>query len=240
MKLSRIWMGLVFWGLGGQALALEGDTYSFEWLDPDKEVYVLQNRKFRKKGRLYLDVGGGVTTSGAFVDSQAIQGRIGYFARESLGFEFIYSKNDGEENDTAKSVRNIGGGAGSAPFRRIVDNYLGGMLMWAPFYSKINTFNTIIYADWLLGLGYAKLEENNNQLEILSGGDESSVTNESHDGFLWNLGMKIYLTRSLEFRFDLTTVFYEANEIAGVNGEESSKKIWHSNWDAVASIGYSF
>ena len=239
MKLSRIWMGLVFWGLQGQAFALEGDTYSFEWLDPDKEVYVLQNRKFRKKGRLYLDVGGGVTTSGAFVDSYAIQGRMGYFARESLGFEFIYSKNEGEENDTAKSVRSSGV-SGSIPFRRIVDNYLGGMLVWAPFYSKINTFNTIIYTDWILGLGYAKLEEKNNRREVFGDFQEKTATNETHDGILWNLGMKIYLTRSLEFRFDLTTVFYEANEIAGIDGEDSSKKIWHSNWDAIASIGYSF
>ena len=125
-----------------------------------------------------------------------------------MGFEFIYSKNEGKENDTAKSVRGEGS-AGSVPFRRIVDNYLGGMLMWAPFYSKINTFNAIIYTDWMLGIGYAKLEENNNRIEILSGGDEKLVTKESHDGILWNLGMKIYLTRALEFRVDLTTVFYE-------------------------------
>ena len=43
----------------GRLLAAEGDTYSFSWLDPDKEVFVLQNRKYRKKGRLHLNAGGG-------------------------------------------------------------------------------------------------------------------------------------------------------------------------------------
>ena len=237
MNLSRLFLLLVFLGISGEAFSLEGDTYSFEWLDPDKEVYVLQNRKYRKKGRLYFNAGGGITTSGAFVESTALQGRVGYFARESLGFEFIYSKNNGKENDTAKSVREDGT-AGSIPFRRIVDNYMGGMLLWAPFYTKINTFNQIIYADWLLGLGYAKLEENNNETEVLQQGAEPyDEINSNHNGILWNLGMKIYLTRSLEFRVDMTTVFYQAEQIGG---SDSDKKIWYSNWDAIASLGYSF
>ena len=238
MNLSRLCLLLVCLGFSGEAFSLEGDTYSFEWLDPDKEVYVLQNRKFRKKGRLYFNAGGGITTSGAFVDSTAFQGRVGYFARESLGFEFIYSMNDGKENDTAKSVREDGA-AGSIPFRRIVDNYLGGMLVWSPFYTKINTFNKIIYGDWLIGLGYAKMEETNNENEVLQGGveEESFESSASHNGILWNLGMKIYLTRSLEFRVDMTTLFYQAEQ---VGGSDSDKKVWYSNWDAIASLGYSF
>ena len=237
MNFQKLCLLLIFWGISGEALSLEGDTYSFDWLDPDKEVFVLQNRKYRKRGRLYFNAGGGITTSGAFVKSTALQARVGYFARESLGFEFIYSKNNGKENDTAKSVREDGT-AGSIPFRRIVDNYMGGMLVWAPFYSKINTFNAVIYADWLLGLGYAKLEESNNEDEVLQEGLLDATENsESHNGVLWNLGMKIYLTRSLEFRFDMTTVFYQAKQ---VGGSDSDKKIWYSNWDAIASLGYSF
>ena len=238
MNLSRLCLLLVFLGFSGEAFSLEGDTYSFDWLDPDKEVYVLQNRKYRKRGRLYFNAGGGVTTSGAFVDATVLQGRVGYFVRESLGFEFIYSKNNGEENDTAKGVRNEEGIGGSVPFRRIVDNYSGGMLMWSPFYTKINTFNKIIYGDWLIGLGYAKLEEKNNENEVLDQGLRSGPdSNVSHDGILWNLGMKIYLSRSLEFRVDLTTIFFQADKV----GEDNSdKKSWNSNWDAIVSLGYSF
>ncbi len=37
-----------------QLVASEKNVYDFSWLDQDKEVYVLQNRKFRKKNKLYV------------------------------------------------------------------------------------------------------------------------------------------------------------------------------------------
>ena len=215
------------------AKAAEGDTYNFDWLDPDKEVYVLQNRKFRKNGRLYFNGGAAITTSGAFVDSWGMQARAGYFAKEAIGFEFIYSKNQGKENDTARSVRGKRGQGGTIPFRRIVDNYLGAMVMWSPFYSKTNTFNQVIYLDWLFGVGYAKLEETNNVLE-LDLNNSKKPTTLNHGGLIWNAGAKIFLSRYFDIRLDLTAVHYKA-----FPGKDQSKKIWYSNWDAAISIGFS-
>ena len=76
-------------GISHKTIAAEGDTYNFSWLDPDKEVYVLQNRRYRKDSRLYVNVGGGIATSGAFVSSGNLQGRIGLFAMEEWGLEFF-------------------------------------------------------------------------------------------------------------------------------------------------------
>jgi outer membrane beta-barrel protein len=170
-------------------------TYNFSWLDPDKEVFVLQNRRYRKAGRLHLNLGAGITTSGAFVDSTTLQARGGFFFKEEWGAELIYANNSGKENDTAALLRGGDrlGGAGSVPFRRIVNNYLGGMILWAPFYSKINTFNTIIYLDWIFGLGYAKVEETNNRQEFLTGTINSTPTVESHSGPIWNIGTKFFI-----------------------------------------------
>ena len=215
----------------------EGDTYDFSWLDPDKEVYVLQNRKYRKKGKLFFSVGGGVTTSGAFVDNYPLQARAGYFAREVIGFEFIYSRGNGKENQTAKDVRNVGV-SGSHPFRRIVQNYMGGMFIWSPFYSKINTFNKILYADWTFGIGYGALEEKNNRRQVLRTGSPSQrgdVT-ENHNGILWTFGTKWYLSEMFDIRADLTTFHYQANKPA----RTAEKKIWYSNWDVTWSLGVRF
>src|SRR5690554_4309003 len=74
-------MAIIFY-LPSQSVASSDLTYNFSWLDPDKEVYVLQNRKYRKAGRLHATLGGGITTSGAFVDSTTLQGRVGFFFRE--------------------------------------------------------------------------------------------------------------------------------------------------------------
>jgi outer membrane beta-barrel protein len=215
--------------------ANEKDIYEFSWLDPDKEVYVLQNRKYRKAGHLHVNVGGGKTTSGAFVDSTAIQGRMGYFISEDFGLEGLYSKNSGKENDTARGVRSSGPqGTGTTPFRRIVDNYWGVMALWSPFYSKINTFNKIVYMDWIFGVGFSQLKEKNNKLAFQSAALATQETLESHSGLIWEAGMKFYLDQNFSIRTDLTAVHYSANNIS------TPGSTLKSNFDATVSLGYSF
>ncbi len=215
--------------------ASEKDIYEFSWLDPDKEVFVLQNRKFRKASRLHVNLGAGITTSGAFVDSTAIQGRAGYFVTEDYGLEVIYSKNSGKENDTAKGVRTSNaGGSGTIPFRRIVQSYTGAMFLWSPFYSKINTFNSIVYMDWIFGVGYASLVEKNNKAVFADASQEGVETEETHSGLMWEAGMKFYLNENFSIRTDLTAIHYSADNISS---EGSSYK---SNFDATVSLGYSF
>jgi outer membrane beta-barrel protein len=217
------------------AFAAEGDTYNFSWLDPDKEVYVLQNRKYRKNGRVYINAGGGITTSGAFVSAKNLQGRVGYFLREEWGLEFLYSKNSGEENKTALSVRNEGS-SGSVPFRRIVDNYYGAMVLWSPFYSKINTFNTVVYVDWIFGLGYASLTETNNREEFINNQSNFTPTQETHSGIMWQAAMKFYLNENFDVRLNLATVHYKAPKASVATSEEA----WNTNYDLSATLGYSF
>ena len=239
--LSRLSIGLFFIILCSPLLFLEvhageGDTYSFSWLDPEKKVYVLQNRKYRKKGNFHINMGAGITTSGAFVDSKTFQGRAGYFFREEWGFELIYAKNSGKENSTANSLRN-NGRTGSRPFRRIVDGYQGVMVLWSPFYSKINTFNSIIYVDWILGAGYSKLEETNNKEEFITGRDGQALTTETHTGVMWDTALKFYINQQFDLRLDLTVVHFKA-DVAKASG--APEETWYSNWDASVSLGYNF
>lgn len=235
---SKVLASLVLFTLvfSTNLFASEKDIYEFSWLDPDKEVFVLQNRKFRKADHAYINVGGGITTSGAFVDSTSIQGRAGYFFSENWGLEAIYAKNSGKENNTATGVRKSGGGGtGTTPFRRIVESYTGAMILWAPFYSKINTFNKIVYMDWIFGVGYAQLKEKNNKLRFINGPiSEGIETSESHSGVMWETGLKFYISESFSVRTDLTAVHYSADNVSTTG---TSLK---SNFDATASIGYTF
>ena len=43
----------------------DDDEFNFSWLDPDKKVYVLQNRKYRKKNRFAIFLTGGLNLSRA-------------------------------------------------------------------------------------------------------------------------------------------------------------------------------
>lgn len=225
--------------LSSSVIAAEGDTYDFSWLDTDKEVFVLQNRKYRKVGKMFFSLGGGITTSGAFVDSNVVQLRSGYFVKEAVGFEYVYSFAKGKENTVAKDVRNLGA-AGSIPFRRIVENYMGGMLVWTPFYGKVNTFNKIIYTDWTFGIGYAAIKEKNNRKEVLAIGPPSTRTKpevNSHGGLMWNFGVKIYFSEMFDIRTDLTTIHYRAKK---PSASDNAKKLTYSNWDVTIALGMRF
>jgi len=208
----------------------EGNAYEFKWLDQDKEVYVLQNRKFRKKNSPYISVGGGKTVQGAFVDATTVQGRLGYFLFEDWGLELIYSKNSGKENETANSVKF----SGSVPFYRKVENYKGGMIVWSPFYSKINTFNKIFYFDWIFGLGASSLEEVNNRNEFDTRTNKTTTT-ETHTPILWNVGLRLYFSEMFSFRIDFTGQNYKAGKASNKNEE-----IWYSNYDLTGALTLAF
>jgi len=213
----------------------QSDTYKFDWLDPDKQVFVLQNRVYSKEGTVHFNAGAGMTLSGPFVSAKTYQIRGGYFVTEEWGLEFLYAKNDGKENDSAASVRNLsnGGSGGSVPFRRIVQNYMGGLLLWSPFYAKINTFNKIIYVDWLLGAGYGKLTEKSNREELL--GIPGAVETEiSHNAIMFETSLKFYLSKMFHVRADIVGVHYQADNA------EKTKKVWDNNYDMSLSLGVNF
>ena len=211
--------------------ASESSVYNFSWLDPDKEVFVLQNRTFRKDGHLFLHGGGGISTSNPFVNSINMQARFNYFFTEEFGFEVLYSKNTGEENGAADQVRTTATGSGAIPFRRITDSYMGGLIVWSPFYAKINTFNTIIYLDWMFSLGVAQLVELNNQLEFENQTNKTQ-TSETHMGGIWQTTIKFYMNQSWDMRFDLSGIHYKADF-----QDESG---WNTNYDLSLSLGFKF
>ncbi|MBP5296245.1 MAG: outer membrane beta-barrel domain-containing protein [Bacteriovoracaceae bacterium] len=242
IKQINFWiMAVVGLVLSTATMASESSLYDFSWLDKDKEVYVLQNRKFHKKGTMNLALGFGMTVSGPFVDATAIQGRVGFYPLEDWGAELIFSYNSGKENENAKGVRAQSDGGGSAPFRRITQGYLGGMIQWSPFYAKVNTFNKIIYVDWYIGLGFAKLDEKNNRLELKTSGDpevDKTEVKESHNGILWGTGLRVFLSNRWHARLDLAGIHYSATKAAAIV-QNSSSKTYYNNYDLALSIGMS-
>lgn len=223
---------LMFTSLLTSVKAAESDVYGFSWLDPDKEVYVLQNRKFRKAGRMYVNAGAGITTSGTFVDSLNFQGRLGFFMNEEFGLEVLYSKNDGKDNDAYSALTTANSSV--TPFKRKINDYIGAMVLWSPFYSKINTFNSIIYADYILGLGVAKLNQTNNKIAVQTNGTDTTLTDESNTGVMWQFGMKFYINEHWSVKPDFTGILYQSENAGGTG------KTLNSNYDLTLSLGYTF
>ncbi len=214
------------------ALASEKSVYDFSWLDKDKEIYVLQNRKYRKDGRLYVGVGGIKTLSGAFVDAYGGNARLGYFFKEDWGVEFLYAKYQGEENDTAKGVKD----QGTVPFYRKFDSVMGGLLWWSPFYAKINTFNEIFYFDWMFGAGVAQVTTLDNRNKFLPA-KPNTLTSENTTGAMWSTALRFHINQAWSLRLDFTGVHYSADR--KTSNTEGKSQLF-SNYDFGLGLMFAF
>lgn len=234
MKLALILLTLFSF----PALAAESSLYDFSWLDKDKEIYVLQNRRFKKASTMYVGATGAMTLSGAFIDSYGATLRAGYFFKEDWGIEAVFGKNSGDENDTAKAVRE----QGTVPYYRKIDTYTGAMFMWSPFYSKINTFNKIFYFDWLFGLGAANIKTLDNRNKFTPGSGDA-LTSENVFGGLWNTGFRFYVDERWSIRLDVTGLIYQADKSkqagGGTNPVTTSSKLYNS-YDLGIGLNYQF
>ncbi len=220
-------------------IAAEKSLYDFSWLDNDKEIYVLQNRKFRKDGSFYVGATGAYNLSQDFLDAYGITGRGGYFFSEDWGIEFVYGRFSSQESDTAKGVKE----QGAYPFYREIESYLGGMLMWSPFYSKINTFNRVYYFDWMFGLGIANINTRDNRKlfdTTIPAADQKSMTNESNVGALWNTGFRFYINQNWSLRLDITGVTYQADKTKSNGSNKSTASKLFTNYDLGLGLNYAF
>jgi outer membrane beta-barrel protein len=235
-KLFLVFLTLITAGI---AIADERSLYNFSWLDNDKEIYVLQNRKFRKDGNFYVGGTAAYNLSQDFLDAYGGTIRAGYFFTEDWGVEFIYGKNSSTENDTAKGVKE----QGTVPFYRKIDSFMGAMLMWSPFYSKINTFNKIFYFDWMFGLGLGSIttQDNRNKFDTTAS-NQNELTNESTVGALWNTGFRFYINQSWSLRLDLTGQTYNADKTkkTGTTGPTSKASKLYNSYDVGLGLNYAF
>ena len=234
--IKKVFLLLCVFLISGVVVANEKSVYEFSWLDKDKEIYVLQNRKFRKVGKVYVGASGVKTISGAFIDSYGGTVRGGYFFSEDWGIEGVFGKNSGSTNDTAKGVEDQQAKA----FYRKVDSYVGAMMMWSPFYSKINTFNKIFYYDWMFGLGVASVKTLDNRNEFNTP-TESSLTSSNSFGAVWNTGLRVYINESWSLRIDFTGLHVKPKKENIVdNGNSVTTNSLFSNYDLGLGLNYAF
>jgi outer membrane beta-barrel protein len=217
-------------------MASEKSVYEFSWLDQDKEVYVLQNRKFRKVNSVYLGATFGKSLSGAFVDRYTGSLYGGYFFSENWGIELSYNKASNATNATHDAVKE----AATVAFYRKIDTDMTAHIVWSPFYSKINTFNKIVYYDWLFGAGVSSITTQDNRNEFK---DKAStdLTSESNIAYSWFTGFRFFITENWSTRVDFKGTHSNADRavLEGTNNF-AVKKSWFHYYDFRLGINYSF
>ena len=205
------------------------NEYDFSWLDPDKKVYVLQNRKFRKDGRLMISVMPGLGISEPYRDTVNLEGRIGYYLSESLGIEAFYTLFKSNTNGASDALS--ASGTTLFPVTRAYQNQYGALLQWVPWYAKINVFNAILYFDWYFTAGVGKISyEYNNSTSQFSPNDETSKT-----ALFLGFGQHFHLSQSWGIRLDLSGALFRSQVF-----ENSGDTSWFSNFNYSFGLGYRF
>ena len=210
----------------------EKNLYDFQWLDPDKAVYVLQNKLYKKIHSGYANLGllKGVNTR--FQSTYGFNIKGGYYFLEEWGVEAYISRLSNSNNTTYKNVLAVNS---LVPFVRRPIMVYGLMGIWSPFYGKINTFNKIFYFDWMFGLGIGNIKTETNRASVLNSTGGDAYVEEDEIGLMWKTNLRFYFTEKWHLDVDFTNINYKA---LGVG--TPAKKSININSDLGISVGYKF
>lgn len=224
-------MALSF-GIVPFAYGEETDLYDFLWLDPDKKVYVLQNKIFPKTKTIYFDIGYVTNDSSEFQDTNGGQVRIGYFFNEVLGIELNHAQYGSSNNSAYESVKAVNG---LEPFIRRPLTSTSLFAIWSPFYGKINTFNKIFYFDWYFGLGTGAYKMETNLEKVVDPSTPSQFETESFVPIQLKSGLKFHINRRLHLGVEFINTNFQAGSAENPNADD-----WKQSNDLIFSMGVSF
>lgn len=234
LKLSILFALLTFL-IPQKSYAGEKSLYDFLWLDPDKKVYVLQNKIYKKEHTFYGDVGYLSNFTSKFQDTSGFKANAGFFVHEDWGVELFYALYTNNDNDDWTNVRAIND---ADPFVRRFNSSMGAMAIWSPFYGKINTFNQIFYFDWGFGLGFAKVNAESNRRTVTGTNVPSTYEAESYNALVWKTNLKFHIRENIHLGIEWLQHHYNAPG-PNKNGQEASDKL-RLNQDLILSIGFSY
>ena len=218
--------------LTNRTYAGEESLYDFLWLDPDKKVYVLQNKLYKKEHSFYLDVGYISNFTSKFQDTRGLAVKGGYYIHEEWGLELFYQQYGNSKNDDYRNVQLINE---AVPFIRRPKRTYGAAVIWSPFYGKINTFNQIFYFDWSFGAGLAQVETQSNIKSVRIENARNSYKTEVYSGAILKTNFKFHINEKLHLGVEYMNTYYMA---PGPKNPKSDK--FRTNTDLIFSIGFSF
>lgn len=199
------------------AAASEEEQFEFRWLDPDKKINVLQNRRYLKENQQMISLLGGPGSSNPYRNTWQLSARLSHFFSEFVGIEFFYSGVLNQTNDTFEQLKRAT--ANVIPVVREVKYQAGAQVLWMPWYAKINVFNTIIYFDWYFGAGAAMV---GTQLDTRTNAtNPPNYVNQKFGALVLSTGHLFHFSDHFGARLDVSGAFYRAPRF-GTSGDSST------------------
>lgn len=221
--------------LGQKTLASEKDLYDFHWLDPDKKVFVLQNKLHQKYHSFYFNGGPGMGLSSNFQDTSLWHIDTGFYFSEEWAFEVNYNKYSNKDNDAYSNLKKLNG---SVPFIRNPLESYSAMIKWEPFYGKINTFNKIIYFDWSFALGLGQLEMESNANTVSNSTTANTFNQEKYNTIAAKTNFQFHINKNMHVNLGIQMDNYKAPG-PKINNQPGQDK-FRTNTDTTLSLGFSY
>jgi outer membrane beta-barrel protein len=238
---KKIWSGIILllvssWIESAPAFGAADDDYNFSWLDPDKKIYVLQNRRYRKAGSPQFYAMGGFSLGDTYRSVIQAQPRMAWWLNEDMGFEVFYSYRNHKTNNVYEALNQSIGGGASSPYIREVRSQFGVLYNWAPWYAKINVFNSVLYFDWYFSVGAGMIGTMIGQKTEETDPTKGWRTQNLFAGYL-GTGHLFHLSEHWKIRLDVLGHFYVANVFEGLSGVAPKQSVF-SNFATQFGIGY--
>jgi outer membrane beta-barrel protein len=228
----KIWIFAIGIIMARYAFAGEESLYDFLWLDPDKKVYVLQNKLHKKEHSLYFDVGYISNFTSKFQDTNGFALNGGFYIHEDWGLEIFYNQYSNSNNDDFNNIRLINQ---AEPFIRRMRSSFGALAVWSPFYGKINTFNQIFYFDWSFAAGYAQVVTDSNMKTVTVNNAPNEYNTEIYHGAVLKTKLKFHLKENIHLGLEYMNTYYRAP-----GPQNPNKDKLRTNTDVILSIGFSY
>ncbi len=222
----------------GTPAPADDNEYNFSWLDPDKKIYVLQNRRYRKAGNPHLYMMGGMSLGDTYRSVYQVQPRMAVWFNEDFGLEVFYSGRSNSPNNAYKALDQAitTGGVSKSPYIREVRSQFGVLFNWAPWYAKINVFNSILYFDWYFSLGAGTLGTDIGPKTKDDAASAASWSTENLFAVFVGTGHLFHINEHWMVRLDALGHFYSAPIYGGLPGAPLDKSIF-SNFALNFGVG---
>jgi outer membrane beta-barrel protein len=212
------------------------DEYNFNWLDPEKKIYVLQNRRYLKANRVMLSGMVGTGFSNPYETTYNFDPRVTYYLSEEWGFEAFYTFTNNVANSAYTALAGTSNqGSTVLPVIRNIRTQYGATVQWLPWYAKINVFNKILYFDWYFngGAGAVNYAMFNSSTGATGSPVNPNEVDQSSFAVFLGTGHIYHITDSLLVRLDFTCAVYNT-QIFGLGGGGT----WFTNLNFGAGVGW--
>lgn len=189
----------------------------------ESEISVVQNRQFKKAGRLDLGLAAGLVSSDPFLKTQLLGGSIGYHVNEYFSVHALGWKHFVSGSTALKTFEEtLGATTNNNPPR----SYLGVEALGSLIYGKLSLIGqSILYYDLHFSAGVGAM------------GTESGTSLSPSLG----IGQQIHLSEKVSLRFDYRLQYYRETLTEKVITPKLGQVIGQrDNWSNTVTLGVQY